>query len=390
MTNDDRDAAEDYRRQRQEARSAKTGVKPRTAKEQTAWLDENQALLIAIAKSSVPSDGDAVAVIEEYREALSRTSGGSDFDDIQARQILERVIREIESVCKTLHIPVRSGVVYGVDPEFGLRLGQTSVLMTEASIIDATVSFLAFCNLITKILAISLPKRVTSDGNLFIDHAPQLVRALLQHHPELVEEWTRIIATYAEHGAAPPGVHLISDFGTQALRTLLIRAVEIFALAHEYGHHVLKHQATDTSEHKSRTFNMEHEADIFARVISVFVGRNEEPQNPYAMYGTGAVIILSALELVRKAKAILQSGSDDTEPLRSHPSLADRIAKIAPLDDLLPIEQRQAAAQQRYCFMTVFVITWEFVRPSIVRLHADGVRPNERGSDIEGWLPISP
>jgi hypothetical protein len=84
-------------------------------------------------------------------------------------------------------------------------------------------------------------------------------------------------------GWPPPGIHLISDIGTQAIRIMLLRAVELFALAHEYGHHVMRHGVTDTSEDTTDHFFEEHQADIFARSASLEIGSREMPPNFYAM-----------------------------------------------------------------------------------------------------------
>jgi hypothetical protein len=118
MVDDDKTAAEDYRHQRQSAIARKTGLTPKTAEEQFQWMEENKELVLSIARGV----GDEAAIIEEYKRALLNTSPGSKHDDINARQILERVIGEIEDACRQHQIPIRSGVVSGIAPELGLRI----------------------------------------------------------------------------------------------------------------------------------------------------------------------------------------------------------------------------------------------------------------------------
>jgi hypothetical protein len=169
---------------------------------------------------------------------------------------------------------------------------------------------------------------------------------------------------------------------------MLLRAVELFALAHEYGHHVMRHGVTDTSEDTTDHFFEEHQADIFARSASLEIGSREMPPNFYAMSGTGGVIILGALDLLRRAKAILETGNDDTNPRNRHPPFVDRIAQMALLDQHLSSPgQRQGAATMRKCFVEIIEVIWETVRPNIVKLHAEGVRPLEGAPDPGGWLP---
>jgi hypothetical protein len=384
---DDKDAAEDYRRQRQAAVARKSGFIPKTLDEQLKWMEENVALVSAIARGSAGAEGDAQAILEEYKKALLNTSEGSSYDDVNGRQIIERVIREIEQACHEHRIPIRSGVVYGISPKMGLLIAQSHVMQTGSSIIDVTIPFLTFCNLITKALAQSLPQAMLDNGLAGISNDPSAVRARLQSSPALVTEWTRIFGSYAELGWPPPGVHLISDITTQAVRLQLLRAVELFALAHEYGHHVMQHGITDSSADIPDPMIEEHQADLFARSASMAIGSQESVPNFYAMSGVGAVVILGALDLVRRASALLETGSDQTPPRERHPPFRDRVEVIALLDEHLPVRFRPMAANMRDCFGQIVEVIWEFVRPGIAELRANGGRPAPNAPDPGGWLP---
>jgi hypothetical protein len=388
VRDDEKEVAEDYRHQRQSAIARRTGFTTKTRREQFQWMEDNKDLVLSIARGTGVAQGDEATALEEYKQALLNTSPGSTFDDINARHILGRVIREIEDACLQHQIPIHSGVVFGIAPELGLRLSQSSVLETQASIIEATIPFLVFCNLVTKTLARTLPQSLVGATDVAVCNQPSEVLARLQRSPDLVTEWTRIFASYAELGWPPPANHVISDIATQAVRIMLIRAVELFALAHEYGHHVMRHGLVDTSERSANSFVEEHQADIFARSASLAIGSRETPPNFYAMSGVGGVIMLGALDLVRRAKAVLKTGSDQTSTGDRHPPFADRIAHIGLLDQHLSLpEQRQGAVIMRQSFVEIIEVIWETVRPNIVKLHEGGVRPIEGASDPGGWLP---
>lgn len=384
MADDDKDAAEDYRHQRQAAVARKIGLAPKTLQEQLQWMEDNKDLVLSVARGGF---GDAEAIVEEYKQALLNTSPGSALDDTSARQILERVLKEIEDACRQNQIPVRSGVVFGVTPGFGLHISQFSVLGTQASIIEVTIPFLVFCNLITKALALTLPQSPAGSSSVSVSNDPALVITRLQQSPHIVTEWTRILGAYAELGWPPLGIHLVADAATQAVRVMLIRAVEIFVLAHEYGHHVMRHGVTDSSAQVANSFVEERQADIFARSACLAIGSRDAPPNFYAMTGTGGVIILGALDLVRRTKAVLKTGQDHVDRSASQPPLRDRIATIALLDQQLPLQQRRAAAEMRGCFIEIMEVIWAAVRWNIVKLHEEGVRPVQGAPDPGGWLP---
>jgi hypothetical protein len=147
------------------------------------------------------------------------------------------------------------------------------------------------------------------------------------------------------------------------------------------------HGITDSSADTTDPLIEEHQADIFARGVCLAIGSQEKPPNFYAMCGIGGVAILGALDLVRRATAVLQSGDDQIKPRERHPPVRDRVAALALLDDHLPLNLRAGAANMRDCFVGIIEVIWEFVRPGIEELYAKGVRPMPNVSDPGGWLP---
>src|SRR5689334_19633809 len=98
-------------------------VAPRTAKEQLQWMEGNRDLLTKVA-NSVGINQDPAVLVEEYLAAIRQTAPGSDFDDLSARNILQRVLEEVEQACKKHNIPTRGGIAYGVSHHPGISLGQ--------------------------------------------------------------------------------------------------------------------------------------------------------------------------------------------------------------------------------------------------------------------------
>jgi hypothetical protein len=344
-------------------------------------LAQNEQRLRDLIKANGTADIDVEETIEAYKAYLASASPGSKLDDRNARAILDPILRDIEDLCREQKIPIRNGVVYGVAPVFELLARQREVMETDVSIIDVSMPFLVFCNCASKALARTLPHEA---GPLIkVSNDPAVVLPNLRASRKLLGEWQLIILHFA-YGELPP--HFLSpppdQVGQQVIRILLLRAMEWFALAHEYGHHVMKHgQVTSTAETRS-VFDDEHEADLFARAVSITLGDKAEPPNIYALSGVGGVIVLGLMDMIRRARWVLETGLDSAPAGTSHPPLADRVNVFGLLDQHLPEQLRASAKEMRECFLKIIEGIWEDVLPVLQQAHKEGVRPDTSGSTL--------
>src|SRR6185437_9461288 len=122
-----KDAAEDYRRQRQSADAQRNGFEY-TTETFDNWLAKNDELLRTIVKANGIAEAEAEQTISAYKSHTAAAPPGSKFDDRNARAILGSILQDIEKLCREQKIPVRNGVVYGVAPEFGLLASQREVM----------------------------------------------------------------------------------------------------------------------------------------------------------------------------------------------------------------------------------------------------------------------
>jgi F0F1-type ATP synthase membrane subunit b/b' len=77
---EERRAAEDYRRQRQRADARRHGYKPHAAEEFARWMDEHADFLAELVKANGASEHDAAALLDEYKKSLGEAPVGSEFD----------------------------------------------------------------------------------------------------------------------------------------------------------------------------------------------------------------------------------------------------------------------------------------------------------------------
>ena len=380
---DGRTAAELYRVQRQRADGKTNGFQLMSPEAFLTWANQNRGRLEGIARANGAEEGDVEAAIDVYLELLRTVPAGAPFDDLNITLILAGVVRRVEEACARGGVPIGEGVAYGAHPKMGIEASQLAVMGTGASIITVSQGFPPFCNLISKAVALSMVSEAESrtwDGNKVRDH--------LQSSPKLRVFWTQILASYALDGWPPTDIetpHL--DPAQSWIRLQVLQAMELFAVAHEYGHHVLKHGHSQGTDDVRDPFNDEHEADVFARMIGLNEGLNSEPPNLFSASGAGGVLMLGGIELVRRAKAVLETGAANPCPRKSHPPLDDRIVLIASADEHANEKDRPVFTDMRDCARQMLEIAWSFVEPVLVGMHQNGFRPQVPVQDIGGWLP---
>lgn len=375
-------AAEDYRQQRQRVDARKNGFEP-ISETVDEWFARNEGLLREIVVSNGAPISDVDNILAQYKLSL-QTASGSEFDDPNVQLILKGVIDKIEEVCRAGEVPIRGGVVYGVSPELGAVICQATVVSTDVSIIKVSLPFIAFCNGIAKAMARTLP--ISADRSISND--PRVVKEHLTNNRALAAEWAHLIVSYAISGWPPSRRSPTPEGRTQITRLLILQSLEWFAVAHEYGHHILRHGVVQASDQQEDPILQEHEADIFARAVSMVLGSREAPPNAFAWFGAGGVLILGMLELVRRARELLKTGVDRVPVLETHPPFLERISTIAALDANMPSDYAMAAADMRECFAGIISIIWDEVSPVLVELHASGMKPLDLDSDLDGWLPL--
>jgi hypothetical protein len=109
-------------------------------------------------------------------------------------------------------------------------------------------------------------------------------------------------------------------------------AMELFVVAHEYGHHDLRHgKDLDSNPHDE-----EFQADQFALKIGYEIRSGPFPfENPYLTSGAGGVIMLRALETLAAVERVLGRARPI---LDTHPSVSSRIARFDSVAVLQPRE----------------------------------------------------
>lgn len=385
----DLEAAEDFRRQRQAAQAKRTNVPSRTKNDYLNWFSENADLMLVIAKRSGASDEEAPAILEHMRGIITGLPDISEYDDPGGLIILTNLIRRVEDACKTLSIPTKSGVAFGVMQTAGLIAQQERVLATEASIIQVTWPLITFCDLISKLVANTVPHTPDTGGNTKYSFSRSRIFDRLMENPWLVREWFDVMTFYAVEGTPPPSLGRAPDGPALMTRALLLDAMEAFVIAHEYGHHVLNHGESQISSEPRQRWDDEYEADLFARFLSPHMVAGKDEPAIYLASGAGAASILGALNLWARIQATLKTGNDVIPQGADHPPIAERMSNLDIHDKEAFGEQSENFIELRRSIVDLFEIVWEVIKPDIEQLHHEGVRPSQSNREQGGWLPFA-
>lgn len=100
-------------------------------------------------------------------------------------------------------------------------------------------------------------------------------------------------------------------------------AMDIFVVAHGSGHHDLGHGRDVDADAQAE----EYEADQLALRICRPIGEHDRTPlwNPYLASGSGAVIVLKALEALRRVEHLLVA---PMPPVGTHPTADERVARF--------------------------------------------------------------
>lgn len=248
--------------------------------------------------------------------------------DVEA--MMAQLAADIEAAMDRLGLKSHLRVARGVEPRGGPLAAKIGVIMTDESIVTVGSYLFRFCGLVGRAFARTLrldPWLWESAG-----YKQESGNALLRSTPDLLLYWRRIYFSFAVTGTNI-GVPLwLSTREEVMLMEQVARAMEIFAVAHEYGHHHLAHG----KEIMAEPHRQEFEADQFALRICDEVDRKPViVENPYLVSGAGGVVLLMALETIRSIEELLGANPVQGE---THPKVADRVLRFDSVRLLQPAE----------------------------------------------------
>jgi hypothetical protein len=267
----------------------------------------------------------AEEIESRVRTARTSRSGQAETSPGVAPNIerqLNLLCDDVEAAMGRLGLSSHVHLARGVEPVVTTPgAAMVNVIMTDQAIITVTSFFFRFCGLVARAFTrtLHIDPRIWDSP----DYSEESALALLRSSPVVGQYWLSIFLSYAL-----TGTNVLTPYRPARRHELILfeqvaRAMELFALAHEYGHHHLAHGRDIDVDPKRQEF----EADLYAIKICHEIER--QPllvANPYLSSGAGGVVLLAALEILRGTTRCI---THETPPQSdSHPTVAERLARL--------------------------------------------------------------
>lgn len=279
---------------------------------------------------------------------------------------LARLGHDVESAMDQLKFDSHAKVARGVEPRAWVSASKINVIMTEESIVTVNAFLFRFCGLVARafIRTVRLDPYGWDTDRFDVTEASLVFR----EKPALLRYWLQIYLSFAT-----TGTHVNVRYWPSTPDEVLpfedvARAMEIFVVAHEYGHHHHQHGRVVNSDPHIEEF----EADQFALRISKTLAEHYTIlRNPYLESGAGGVIMLMALDTLHAVERAL--GFSDRGESDTHPKTIMRIAKFDCVALLQP-DQFARLKSFRVAASRVMTLVHDLIIPVIPMLPDEELR----------------
>jgi hypothetical protein len=315
--------------------------------------------------------------------------------DPDCEQVLACVARGVEQACVALGLDIQKGVVKGVLPARGINAQSSDFYGTGIAIVAIDASLVPFTGMLAELLLESFEYRETDSGwAIVLDAARCLDRVTggktvidssldaQAGRETLVHRWERFFLHFA--GLSLSWSRPALTDAQEAIYSQLTSAMEVFAVGHEYGHHIRQHNAGSSATSSVSPqdalwyeFDADRTAWLIARYLGAagFAGRPTEYRNTWMESSAGAVAYLVTAEVVCRVRDILETGSETEPQSLSHPACRDRLKALEDWDGFAdqPLAD-EFRAQRRFLGRLIETIYWH-LRPKFLAAHEAGFRP---------------
>lgn len=286
--------------------------RPLSQRELTRRIGELPSDTLLPLKSAL---GESIAVFDDDSPALLQPNG--ELDDVFGQAIIERVAARCEEAISRCGYPLpatRPFVATLPAPKLQALCGVIPFL--DVDLILAHRYTFSFCGILTKILSFGYPNVGEPDASVTFNLNPEAVQQNFAKLPTAAYAFMTLLMSFTRAGRPeiryfPPQAESVPFYHG------LLSAIELFIVAHEYGHIILRELKGNLGEFPS--YEEEHLADFLALRISL--AEANESGNLFALSGAGAAVLFMSMEVIAHLTCVYERRyhSPETQSL-THPA----------------------------------------------------------------------
>ncbi|NMF90994.1 hypothetical protein [Aromatoleum petrolei] len=280
---------------------------------QKEWFDENRS---SIARKFLEISKQPEDTPNRWAEAIMGHTDHGDYDNVFAKQIFEPLVKKVLEICEAHDLAPRFAVRFVNSP--GAEPSPAALPSSFEHVLFAGQGTFAFCNYWAKIFSSAMAEVAELPDEE--RESPAAVIAKLRKGQVLVDA-TRLAVHYARFESLLGFGRIEQPNELLGFRTLLLNAMEVFIVGHEFGHFISHEAHPDTCGIPDGADSKHHELDCDAVGLAVCTEYGVRESNAFAFQLIGPLLLFYALRTCEQTKAILFT---ETQESNSHPSNEER------------------------------------------------------------------
>jgi hypothetical protein len=373
---------------------------------ESANLDRNIAIQKRMLKEVLDADPFLSPSQKEKRwednvkeiEAIKELRIPTKYENPHYYRVMTGLYEEIETIAKELNVDVRKGTsglenfrthqpLLGTLPTGMLNAKAIGLEETQDYLVVFESDMFAFCNLISKVVAMSIPFKGSVDGSeanrVAFSTTEEDIRKNIANNADALRRFQQLLLSYLLDGSPSAASQYLLKGPATYLAGVLRDSMELFIMGHECSHVRLGH-VSDTDNRRvatalasgkvqeiSYSWKAELEADLFGSIYSRTAMLKRGFDLASGHWGTD--LFFTCDLMIKRTLAVLRTGK---EPENEEPKLTDsHPPSIMRRDGLRSIARNnygEKSIELGKLGELIIEILWTETRPLLVELYQQG------------------
>jgi hypothetical protein len=319
-------------------------------------------------------------------EALAEMKGWSPltrYEDPGWRALMIQFAADIRESAAEANFSVSPEPVLGTLPTGQVNAKTVLVPQSGDHLVLFEWQMFLFALLFSKAICRAMPMEGRDGGFLLFSVDEAKVRQRIDEDPSIAHRFIDLIVAYAVTGLPGRAKSYLVEPQYAGPSDLLRRSMELFVLAHEYGHVGLGHLSAAARAEEANlsgaeviaySWQQEREADAVG--LNLMLRAMMRSGMDAALSYWGADAYFSAIDVMRNAVAVLRTGTEAPAASATHPPSTERRTFLrAVLPQMIGEEDAHGAIDLGRQIELITELLWNRARAVLIELHERGVRP---------------